>query len=45
VPAFGFGDGPGGVDEPDVAEGLGEVAGQLTGGRVDFFGQQAGIVG
>ena len=44
MPALGFGDGPGGVDEPDVAEGLGEVAEQLTGGGVDFLGQQADVV-
>ncbi len=42
---LGLGDGPGGVDESDVAEGLGEVAEQLTGGRVDFLGQEADIVG
>ena len=44
MPAFGFGDGPGGVDEPDVAEGLGEVAEQFTGGRVDFLGEQVDVV-
>ena len=44
MPALGFGDGPGGVDEPDVAQDLGEVAEQVTGGRVDFLGEQADVV-
>jgi hypothetical protein len=44
VSALGFGDGPGGVDEPDVGEGLGEVAEQFTGGRVDFLGEQVDVV-
>jgi hypothetical protein len=44
LPALGFGYGPGGVDEPDVAEGLGEVAEQFTGGRVDFLGEQVDVV-
>src|ERR1700694_1880009 len=33
------------VDQPDVAEGLGEIAQQLAAGGVDFFSQQTEIVG
>src|SRR5205807_8844871 len=41
---FGFADGPRGVDESDVAEGLGEVAEELTARRVDLLGEQAEVV-
>src|SRR5271165_6752442 len=41
---LGLGDGPGGVDQPDVAERLGEVADHLAAARVDFLGQQADVV-
>src|SRR4051794_29529736 len=41
---FGFGDGPGGVDQADVAESLGEVAQQFTGRGVDLLGEQAEVV-
>lgn len=33
-----------GLLSPMRLKGLGEVSGQLTGGRVDFFGQQADVV-
>ena len=38
LPFFGLGDGRGGVDQADVAEGLREVAEQLAGAGVDFLG-------
>ena len=40
-PVLSFGDRPGGVDQADVAERLGEVAEQLAGRRVDLLGEQA----
>src|SRR6516164_3047062 len=40
----GLGDGPGSVDQADVAERLREVADHLTAGRVDLLGQQADVV-
>src|SRR4051812_39521223 len=43
--SFGLVDGPGGVDEPDVAERLREVAEQLTAPGVDLLRQQAHVVG
>ncbi len=41
---LGLGDGPGGVDQSDVAEGLGEVAQELPAGGIDLLGQQADVV-
>ena len=41
---FGLGNGPGGVDEPDVAEGLGEVAQELSADGIDLLGEQADVV-
>ena len=35
--AFGLGNGPGGVDEPDVAEGLREVAQELPAHGIDLL--------
>src|SRR4029453_6501061 len=37
-------DRPGGVDQPDVAERLGEVPQELAAVRIDLFGQQPDIV-
>jgi hypothetical protein len=42
---LGLGDGPGGVDQADVAEGLGVVADHLHAAGVDLLGQQADVVG
>src|SRR4051794_26542704 len=42
--ALRFGDGPGGVDEADVAEGLGEVSEELSAAGVDLLGEQAHVV-
>jgi hypothetical protein len=39
-----LGDGPRGVDQPDVAERLREVPDHLAAGRVDLLGQEADIV-
>jgi tetratricopeptide (TPR) repeat protein len=39
-----LGDGPGGVDQADVAERLREVADHLAAARVDLLGQQAHVV-
>src|SRR5215207_6145014 len=44
VVGFGLADRPGRVDQPDVAEGLREVAQQLAGVRVDLFRQQSNVV-
>src|SRR6516164_7554476 len=41
---LGLADGPGGVDQADMAEGLREVADHLTAGHVDLLGQQADVV-
>src|SRR5690242_4878219 len=43
-PRLGLGDGPGRVHQPDVAEGLGEVAEQLTRRGIDLLGEQADVV-
>src|SRR5450759_1199624 len=42
--ALGLGDCPGGVHEPNVAEGLREVAEQLARLGIDFLGQQPEII-
>src|SRR5438270_2092438 len=44
LPALRLGDRPRRVDQPDVAEGLGEVAEQLARVGIDLFGEQAEIV-
>src|SRR5271157_2918286 len=41
---FDLRNGPGRVDEPDVAEGLGEVAQELSTGGIDLFSEQADVV-
>ena len=43
-PPFRLENRPGCVDQPDVAESLGEVAQQLPAGGVDFLGEQADVV-
>src|SRR6266536_1718748 len=43
-PLLGLGDGPRGVDQPDVAERLREVADHLAVAGVDLLGQQPDIV-
>src|ERR1700730_8466451 len=42
---LGLGDRPGGVDQPDVAEGLGIIAQHLPRLRVDLLGEQSDVVG
>src|SRR5207302_2317887 len=42
--ALGLADRPGGVDEPDVAEGLREVAEQLAGLGIDLLGEESEVV-
>jgi hypothetical protein len=43
--SFGLCDGPGGVHERDVGEGLREVAEQFAGGGVDLLGEESAVVG
>src|SRR6516165_8640353 len=42
--ALSLRDGPCGVDKPDMAECLGEVAQQLSAGGIDLLSEQADIV-